>query len=58
MTPINQSPNLADILKHVDHATDERDLPLYARGGLLGIYGWGPNPARERIEELRKQHDQ
>lgn len=55
---INQTPSLADVLARVTPETPEQALPLYARGGLMGVYGFGPNPARERIEQLRKERDE
>lgn len=60
MTKLRQSTSLTPLrilsdqqalamLPEIPAGTDERALPLAMRGGLLGVYGFGPNPAREHL---------
>jgi hypothetical protein len=43
------------MLPEIPKGTNERELPLAMRGGLLGVYGFGPNPAREHLEKTDEQ---
>lgn len=46
------------MLGQVPAGTDERALPLAMRGGLMGVFGFGPNPARDHLEKLEGNDDQ
>ena len=56
LSPVREA-SVAEVLAKLTPDMDERQVPLNARGGLLGLYGFGPNPAREALERM-KQNDE
>lgn len=60
LTPLNilSDQQAVSMLPEVPHGTDERSLPIAMRGGLMGVFGFGPNPAREHLEKLETSNEQ
>lgn len=46
------------MLQSIPQGTDERSLPLPMRGGLMGVYGFGPNPARQHLNRIEGSDEQ
>lgn len=60
LAPLNilSDQQAVSMLPEVPHGIDERSLPIAMRGGLMGVFGFGPNPAREHLEKLETPNEQ